>query len=333
MESQIHYFMRAHTANGPVQLVEKNIDDIRIIYALRGNTREKQVFYTVCKSILKDMKNIEWLIHAEIPTMFEGVIMRDQSIAIIDENMRSFIQTPVITIDLGSQNDHYMSLLKEIYIHLQDAQKIHFKLENLYLEYMDFHKANDVISTLIQQLEDQCISGEEKPVCYERFFGSFTLHGPQNMVEKLIKPMKKVYHLKGKQGTGKSYTLKKVIEFCERNHISHEIYYCSFDPLSVDMVIIRPHQICLFDSTKPHAFHPATDKECIIDMYEKTVDPSVVTIHKDEIETYNEKYEEKIRYVRNVSAHLWKQVHLSEISIEKESVIEEIASKLLNKHS
>src|SRR5699024_10072405 len=129
----------------------------------------------------------------------------------------------------------------------------------------------------------------------ERFFGSFSLNGSINKIPSLLTDMKKVYHIKGKAGTGKSHLLKSIIQFCQKQEISHEIYYCSFDPSSVDMVIIRDYGICLFDSTAPHAYTPKSQKESIIDMYERTVDPQVETVCKEEIAWYLNKYQKEIQ--------------------------------------
>ena len=46
-----------------------------------------------------------------------------------------------------------------------------------------------------------------------------------------------------------------------------EIYYCSFDPNSLDMVVIRELSVCVFDSTAPHEKFPASEKDEILDFY------------------------------------------------------------------
>src|SRR5699024_8225577 len=115
--------------------------------------------------------------------------------------------------------------------------------------------------------------------------------------------------------------LKSIIQFCQKQEISHEIYYCSFDPSSVDMVIIRDYGICLFDSTAPHAYTPKSQKESIIDMYERTVDPQVETVCKEEIAWYLNKYQKEIQKAKEQLSKIRDTIQLEQIKPEKKQHI------------
>src|SRR5699024_12618825 len=78
---------------------------------------------------------------------------------------------------------------------------------------------------------------------------SNTSDGAVNIVPSLIHPLKNRYYLKGRAGTGKSHFMKKVMQACQRHGFDIELYHCSFDPNSVDMVLVRDLDFCIFDST------------------------------------------------------------------------------------
>src|SRR5699024_6248712 len=74
-------------------------------------------------------------------------------------------------------------------------------------------------------------------------------------------------------GTGKSVFMKKVAEACMNHGLDIELYHCSFDPNSVDMVLVRDLDFCIFDSTAPHEKNPDRRDDVVIDLYEEAVAP------------------------------------------------------------
>ena len=130
---------------------------------------------------------------------------------------------------------------------------------------------------------------------YRRLFGTNTGDGVVNLVEKLIEPIKNRVYIKGRAGTGKSVFMKKVLTKCKEYGINTEVYHCSFDPNSIDMLIIRDLDYCLFDSTPPHEFFPKQDSDQTIDLYELTVEPGTDEQFKDEINIVTERYKERMK--------------------------------------
>ena len=64
------------------------------------------------------------------------------------------------------------------------------------------------------------------------------------------------YGIIGANGAGKSTFLKKLAVAGLSAGFDVEIYHCSLDPKSLDMIIVRELSLCVFDSTAPHEFFP-----------------------------------------------------------------------------
>src|SRR5699024_11816101 len=110
----------------------------------------------------------------------------------------------------------------------------------------------------------------------------------------LIAPFRNVYYVKGRAGTGKSVFMKKILNACKSYGYDIEMYRCSFDPSSVDMIIVRDLDFCVVDSTPPHEFFPDSGQGVVIDFYELTV-----------TQCTDEKYQKVIAY--------WKEQYQSEM--------------------
>ena len=59
-----------------------------------------------------------------------------------------------------------------------------------------------------------------------------------NHIQDLTEGFKR-YMIKGRPGTGKSTLLKELAKKSETLGYDTEIYHCSFDPQSLDMVLIQ----------------------------------------------------------------------------------------------
>ena len=67
--------------------------------------------------------------------------------------------------------------------------------------------------------------------------------------------------------------MKKIANLAKNNGYKTEVYHCSFDPDSLDMVIIRDLDVCIFDSTSPHELFPSRTSDEIVDLYQTAVKP------------------------------------------------------------
>src|SRR5699024_8801651 len=153
---------------------------------------------------------------------------------------------------------------------------IHDELEQVYIDEMDFSKANKLAEHVLNDIFTDVPMLNKQAHVYKRLFGTNTIEGAINEVEQIIEPIKHRVFIKGRAGTGKSVLLGYDVE----------LHHCSFDPQSIDMVLIRDLNYCLFDSTAPHEFFPTRATDQIVDLYETTVTKGT-----------DEKYAEKIAQI------------------------------------
>src|SRR5699024_11054765 len=72
-----------------------------------------------------------------------------------------------------------------------------------------------------------------------------------------------------------------------------------FDPDSIDMVMVRELDFCMFDSTDPHEFFPNRGTDQIIDLYEEALNPGTDERYKEEKQQLSISYKRKMKLVIN----------------------------------
>ncbi len=175
--------------------------------------------------------------------------------------------------------------LKEARDTFQRARSFHEQKEEIYLKNMDFPAANQAARETISLLLSGKASGRPgKGV--RRFFGAATCEGNLDYIEDLTEEIPKRFFIKGRPGTGKSTFLKKIARAAIEQGFETEIYHCSLDPKSLDMVAVRELGFCLLDSTAPHEYFPSREGDEIIDLYLRCVAPGT-----------DERYREKLKYL------------------------------------
>ena len=65
--------------------------------------------------------------------------------------------------------------------------------------------------------------------------------------------VRRLFAIKGGPGTGKSRFMKEVAKAAEENGHEVEYFYCSFDPSSLDGIIIDG-KLAMIDGTAPHVY-------------------------------------------------------------------------------
>lgn len=127
-----------------------------------------------------------------------------------------------------------------------------------------------------------------------RFFGASTAKGPVNFVPNIIAPIKTRYYIKGRPGSGKSTLLKRLLSLAIERGIDAEVYHCSFDPDSLDMVLLPELSICIFDSTAPHEYDPDLSKDHLVDMYTELITPQTDEKYHNELTDISKRYKTNI---------------------------------------
>ena len=163
-------------------------------------------------------------------------------------------------------------LKEDMYSHLASAKKIHDDWEKIYISNMDFSKADNASNDFIYDIFKNHDTGKPGINC-DRFFGSMLSNGSVNYIDNITAGLEKRVFIKGRPGTGKSTFLKKIRSAALERGFDTETYYCSFDPHSLDMVVVRDLSLCVFDSTSPHEMFPSKETDSIFDIYEIAVTP------------------------------------------------------------
>ena len=99
------------------------------------------------------------------------------------------------------------------------------------------------------------------------FAGANTVNGFVSYYDKVFGECEKIYIIKGGSGTGKSSLMKTVAAAAESKGREVEYFYCSFDPASLDGIIIDGI-IAIIDGTAPHVYEPTLPgaKENLVDL-------------------------------------------------------------------
>jgi len=303
------YYVTGNTAKGLVNYISSNLQNIKqtIILKHPSDSLKTSLIQQVIDSYQSNYE-IEVLLSALSSKYLDGVIIREKSLAVICDRVAKNNKIPnAVEIDCSLFTKDKPAInteLKEKIIHhtekayknFRTGLSIHDDLEAIYINEMDFDRANELAQEFIQRIMKNQEKQNRKSTTYHRLFGTNTADGVVNEVPHITERMKKVYYIKGRAGTGKSTFMRKVVKSCKEYGFDIEVYHCSFDPGSMDMVLVPELEFCMFDSTDPHEFFPTREGEEIIDLYEEAVKPGT-----------DEKYEEQITKVHNHYKSFMKQ--------------------------
>lgn len=303
----INYYTTGITARGYAEFLQNNLKQISKIIYVKGNVDKNKVAKEILSVCQKDSSDMEYIHSPYGLEEFEAIINNrnkwavvfknnnNQSL-IIDERVevinydeaidcQTFLSYKILINDLKKQSQN---CLNNAYSLLDKALKTHDEWEKIYIENMDFKKADSLALDIIKRLIGEKII-DKKSVRKDRFLGAATPDGAKDFIQNLTSEVNKRYFIKGRPGTGKSTILKKLAKQAEESGFDLEVYHCGFDPNSLDMLIIRELSICIFDSTAPHEHFPNRESDEIIDVYNVAVKK-----HTDE------KFSEKIKEISTI---------------------------------
>ncbi len=311
-----HYFVYGNTAQGFINKLTTNLQGIKELFIIRGRPETGKAGFM---SLIADECQKTGLKHECIhcpssPDTYDGLVVPDLKLAVIDSTdlhyNRLISSNPAgryIDTDsafdsekLGKVTASITGIIRENEIYHESAFQyfssalgIHDDWEKIYIENMDFSKANALSSAVIDM-----ILGENRlpkfPVIKERFFGASTPAGAMDFIENLTGNISKRYLLKGRPGTGKSTLLRKMAAVSVERGLDAEVYSCAFDSKSLDMIIWPELDKCIFDSTAPHLYEPSKPNDEVIDMYAECVKPDTDKKYEKELAEFNKRYKKAI---------------------------------------
>lgn len=318
MKKEIRYFAGGNTAKGFVEFFDSNFQDLERLYILKGGPG------TGKSSLIKSIGNewgekgyfIEWIHCSSDPDSIDAIILPELKVGIVDGTNPHVIEPkyPGVVddyVNLGiawdrnellDQKDEIISLtnqvkegFKKAYDSFAQGLALHDELEKIFINEMDFDKANQLAEHWIQKLilnEQRSSKGSSK--IYKRFLGATTPIGPVDFVENITEDLNR-YFIKGRAGSGKSTMLKKIAKAANEKGYDVEVYHCGFDPNSLDMVVVRELNFSIFDSTAPHEYYPTKESDTIIDLYELLITPGTDEKYASDIKDATDKYKSKLK--------------------------------------
>lgn len=340
-----YYYVTGHTSEGFVNYLVTNVKGIERIFVL--NERSAQEKTIILKRLIQYFETeypVEKICSHNGKAYIEGIILRDQKVAIITDEIHTTSLQDVEYINLykGKKISDLLieyeknkkESLNEAYKYFHEALKIHDQLEKIYIQEMDFKIADKIAERLINELLGGISTQARSPHTYKRLFGTNTGEGVINVVPEIIKPLKKRIYIKGRAGTGKSVFMNKVAQACLERGFDIEVYHCSFDPDSLDMVLVPELDFCIFDSTSPHEFFPERTGDQIIDLYEEAVQEGTDEKYAMEIKKVTKDYQNAIQKGMNAltkANNLFlaqEKDWLAEKKLDFERVVQEIIQKI-----
>ncbi len=299
------YFAGANTSSGYAELFENNLSGIEKIYGFSGKSKSNktEVMKTILSNTEKKYQNVECVMNPFNITDIDAVIIRDIKIAVVDVDvyMPEILEKTIIFKDfdgeIGEKMQELLQKKEEVknrfYQAYAEGKVIHDDWEKIYIKNMNFERFNayqdGVIIRLFPEKNDK--RGTQK---YHRFFGASTPDGSVNYIDNLTENLNKRYFIKGRPGTGKSTFLRRIAKRAEEMGYDTEIYYCSFDKDSLDMVIVPELGFCVFDSTAPHEMFPESDRDVILDFYVEAGLSGTDERHKKDLQEIAHKYKHKM---------------------------------------
>lgn len=311
-----HYFACGNTAKGFQNMFESNLQGLKKIYILKGGpgTGKSTLMKKVGKKYVDKGYDVEYIHCSSDPDSLDGVIVRGVSVGIVDGTAPHVIEPKVAGaieeyVNLGTawnvellenKTDEIRALQEQIslcypkaYEAFDKALKIHDDWEKIYIDNMNFERADALTEKVCEMLLGN-IEKQESGIVRHRFFGGSTPKGAMDYVENITSNCKKRYFIKGRPGSGKSTMLKKILRRAEALGLEVEVYHCGFDPNSLDMILLPGLELCIFDSTAPHEYEPSREGDDVIDMYTELINPNTDERYEDELKDIKKRYKETV---------------------------------------
>jgi len=320
----LRYFAGGNTAKGFSHLYDSNLRGLNRVFILSGKSslEKKILIHKLMNEWIGKNVNLEALHSPNDPDSLEGLIIRELGFGIVDGDFpreigKEFVGDRWETVDLDVMSLSSLEVaakkdiaqltekreraLENAYQSYAAGLRVHDKWEKLYIDRMDFLKADEATNRLVTKLflKD---SPRQDRTTKRRFLGAATPKGPVDFVDNITSGLEARYFLKGRAGTGKSTVLKKLVMEAEKRGYNLEIYHCGFDPASLDMVVVRELGWAVFDSTQPHEYFPSRRGDEVIDMYELAVAPGTDELYANEIAEIEGQYREQMDAGKNYLA-------------------------------
>jgi hypothetical protein len=345
----IKYFTDANSAVGYISLQKENLTRISHIYHLKSptDTLIHEILEQLAIRLIPRRLSPEYIYRASNPALLAGLVIRELDTAFVSGQI---ILEAATLIDLNSVycelkikknkqqlddlNQSMHMLYKKMYMHFNTALHIHDEWEKIYIDRIDFEKADQFRQTVLSRLFDKAQTTGRAPIIVKRFFGASTPEGLTDFIPELTAGLTR-YFIKGRPGTGKSTLMKAVAKKAEELGYDIDVYHCSLDPKSLDMVVVPELGFCIFDATAPHEYAPSLKHDEIFDTYaafiKKGTDERCSTVLSSIESKYNKQIKSARMALKEASDLRVKIENIykdAEIVSKKEELLDELRTKL-----
>lgn len=329
-ETVYKYFACANSCRGFVDCFSSVLQGMNRVFILKGGpgTGKSTFMKGIGDHFAVFGETVEYIYCSSDPTSLDGIILRRRRIAVVDGTaphvleptapgaLEEYVNLGVAwerekltpyreeILELKSQISREY---RELYRLLGEAKEIHDRWEKIYLENLDFANLDRAAENLIDVILKEQVPTGKVGTEVRRFFGALTPEGSVNYIEDLTRGLIQRYFIKGRPGTGKSTLMKKLAASARECGLDVEVYPCSFDPESLDMVILRQLGVCVFDATPPHELFPSRDTDVIVDLYAAAVAPGTDEANSEALSLLATEYG---RCVKGAKSHLARIHHL-----------------------
>lgn len=263
------YFTRALTSTGEVNLTDENLSEAEKTVKISGGSRREKtkILNAVAEYAVAKGKQAELILSPYPKGFLDGVIIKGYGAVLCAELTHKGDEIVALPYPEAAEalEEKKKSALATVFEEYAEAKKIHDEWEKIYIDAMDFESLESFTELTIDCMIKQ--SGSEAGKRTGRFFGASAPEGAVSLIPQLTKDCARRFFIKGRPGTGKSTFLKKLARRAEGAGYDTEVYYCSFDKNSLDMVIVPSLSLAVFDSTPPHEHFPDRPEDTVLDFY------------------------------------------------------------------
>lgn len=300
-----HFFACGNTAKGFCNLFSTNIQPLKKLFILKGGpgTGKSTLMKKIGKAFEELKYEVEYVHCSSDPDSLDGVLIPKLGVGIVDGTAPHVIEPSapgaieeyvnlgtawnieklgVHTQEILDIQSNIKKCYEKAYREFAKGLSVHDEWEKIYIENMNFAKANLLTEEVIGKLLGT-VKFDKNSCIKHRFFGGSTPHGPMDFVEDITENITQRYFIKGRPGSGKSTMLKKILERAKTRGIDTEVYHCGFDPDSLDMLLFPELDLCIFDSTAPHEYFPSRDGDMVIDMYAELINAQTDEKYESEL--------------------------------------------------
>lgn len=288
----MHYLINT-SGPQPVSYYQENFGGLKDVIHLSGYPQEilREVFAQIQNAAQGE--EIHYIHHC-MDNSIQGLILPGHATGICSFDVYDPQELSLLGIlQSGSLREAKESIAKARQT-FQRARFLHEEQEKIYVENMNFSAADALTqSTAEALLAGHCIQAQ-KGRGIQRFFGAATIDGSVDHIMELTADLPKRYFIKGRPGTGKSTFLRKIAAQAQDCGFDVEVYHCSLDPKSLDMIVIRALGTAYLDSTSPHEYFPTREGDEIIDLYETCITPGTDEKYKIQLDALHRGYKELV---------------------------------------